>query len=77
MFGHNIDNPQVSSLPVVDAVLVPRTVLGAMSDHLQRAEMAARQAARVATTAALAFEQEANCIQADKMQVDALLYRFR
>lgn len=52
-----------------DFVTVPRAMLGAILDHCDRAEHAARQAARLANSAALAFDSEANHIAAAKASV--------
>ena len=60
-----------------DFVTVPRAMLHAILDHCDRAEHAARQAARLANSAALAFDSEANHIAAAKASVLSIVQRLQ
>lgn len=58
-----------------DEVLVPRSTLKTILDNLDRAEQAARAAARVMSGGANAFEAEGNRIMSARMTIEALLHR--
>lgn len=52
-----------------DSVTVPRSQIRMVMDHLDRGENAARQAARIANSAALAFDTEANHLASAKAAI--------
>ena len=55
-----------------DKVLISRARLQECADHLGRAEAAARQAARISSAAANAFEQEANNLQSVRISIEGV-----
>lgn len=59
----------------MEYVSLPRTVVQTMMDHLTRAEHAARTAGRISSTAANAFDAEANSIAATRGHLEAFLAR--
>ena len=58
-----------------EGVVVPREVLKTIVDNLDRAEQAARAAARVMAGGANAFESEGNRIMGARMTIESLLHR--
>ena len=58
-----------------EGVVVPREVLKSIVDNLDRAEQAARAAARVMASGANAFESEGNRIMGARMTIESLLHR--
>ena len=60
-----------------DFVTIPRSQIASILDHCDRAEQAARQAARIANSAALAFDAEAGHIAAAKSSILSILNQWQ